>query len=715
MCQVKVLGKNYNQERVMRKNLIRIAAFLLAAVLCVPALPSSSAVRVNQAGRTMVRVGLASTSSSTSGSALQAAHLENSTGYGAGYRFGYFDDSLNFVEFGRTTADVTQIAVVKTQNLWYGKDPSTGKTTYSAGVSSNIAVGCYHIVLPGTYQTFAEAKAAASAYSGGFPAWINGVFQARVGAYTSQSAASQARSQLGLDSCSIVGTTSAGLSVVKTGTSQVLFQYDDSSRALGIAPDVTGAADPRTWFSGYKYRGGFTYRRINGGNITVVNVVELEDYVKGVVCYEMGREWPLEALETQAVCARTYVLSKLNSYNSYGFDVSNTAYSQVYNGMGTGDAGTGPSDASDQACDATRGLVVKYNGKLAETPYSSSHGGSSEDAYNIWGTDTTNTAPYLKGVVDPYEQEVDSRNAMSPWKVSYSSSELTRQVQKYGYGVGTSVQSITLTYSPTANVIKLVVRFTNGKSNTFTPRSSPSIKGLLNLRSIHFYANGQTVSPTVSAATPKPSNPPDPVDAPTTPSIPNNPNTTTTENPGTVTPENPGTTTENPGTTTTPGGSVTVNSTGSLNLDGACVITGDGSTVELDGTPYTIDGDGKTSPLTASTESSGSSTLSVNTESARAFAAGADGVTAAEELYTGSAGAEIAYAGEAPLADTGAKVIASSGRDVTIVGSSFVFSGGGWGHQVGMSQYGANAMARKGFTYDQIVTFYFPGTEIVPY
>ena len=52
---------------------------------------------------------------------------------------------------------------------------------------------------------------------------------------------------------------------------------------------------------------------------------------------------------------------------------------------------------------------------------------------------------------------------------------------------------------------------------------------------------------------------------------------------------------------------------------------------------------------------------------------------------------------------------------VTITGSQFVFNGGGWGHQVGMSQYGAYAMARKGFTYDQIIRFYFPGTEVVAY
>ena len=52
---------------------------------------------------------------------------------------------------------------------------------------------------------------------------------------------------------------------------------------------------------------------------------------------------------------------------------------------------------------------------------------------------------------------------------------------------------------------------------------------------------------------------------------------------------------------------------------------------------------------------------------------------------------------------------------VTVSGSTYVFSGGGWGHQVGMSQYGTNAMARRGFTYNEIVEFYFPGVQVTHY
>ena len=54
----------------------------------------------------------------------------------------------------------------------------------------------------------------------------------------------------------------------------------------------------------------------------------------------------------------------------------------------------------------------------------------------------------------------------------------------------------------------------------------------------------------------------------------------------------------------------------------------------------------------------------------------------------------------------------AEGNVVHVTGSSYVFEGSGNGHQIGMSQWGAYAMAKRGFTYDEIITFYFPGTTV---
>ena len=104
-----------------------------------------------------------------------------------------------------------------------------------------------------------------------------------------------------------------------------------------------------TWFKGYKWHGGFEYRRVTGGNINVINVVNIDDYVKGVLPYEMSPSWPLEALKAQAVCARTYALLQTKHYKSYQFDVCNTTDCQVY--YGTNKA----SSLSNQAVDETKG------------------------------------------------------------------------------------------------------------------------------------------------------------------------------------------------------------------------------------------------------------------------------------------------------------------------------------------------------------------------
>ena len=141
----------------MTRRFMQFAAAFLAVMLSLPALPAAAA-----GDQVIMRVGLASSSSHNSQGQMEAAHLENHTGHGAGYRFGYYDSGLNFVELGRTGSDVTQIAVLKTQNLYYGYVSSLSKTTYSSQITSSTAVGCYHIQMPGSYSSYADAAAAAA-------------------------------------------------------------------------------------------------------------------------------------------------------------------------------------------------------------------------------------------------------------------------------------------------------------------------------------------------------------------------------------------------------------------------------------------------------------------------------------------------------------------------------------------------------------------------
>lgn len=597
----------------MKKKFVKLAAAALAICLSIP---TAGAVITNRDGDIMVRVGLASAYYHNNTGELEAAHLQNEDGYGAGYRFGYYDDNLDFVELGRTDQKTTQVAVLKTENLYYGYSSSLGKNTYGSSISSDIAVGCYHVLVDEGFRDFEDAQDAADDYEDGFVAWIDGEYQVRAGAFETKEDAERYGER-----GEVVGTSSYGLTVVKTGTDEILFQYDEGADTkLAIQPGVDGAEETRTWFNGFHYRGGFQYQRRTGGNITVVNVLPLEDYVNGVICYEMGREWPLEALKAQAMCARTYVLKNMGTHSKYGFDICNSTYCQVYRGMGNGSGSYGPSKTSMQAVEETAGLVVTYNGKLAETPYSSCFGGASEDAYYVWGTDTTNAHPYLCGVEDPYESYVDSVNPKSHWTVSYTESELNSRLQSYGYGTNTSLDYLELKYSQLGNVIEVVIHWENGQTNSVYPSGSKAIRSMFGVDSIRFTVNGETVNSTGKSVSRSASD------------------------------------------------GYTVNGEPVDDFDGMYTISGNGTVSPLGKDPYVITGSGTVSAL--------------------------------DEMQSGSGGSGGSNQG---------------GGTVTVSGKNYVFEGGGYGHQLGMSQYGANAMAKQGFDFEDIITFYYPGVKITRY
>ena len=575
---------------------MQFAAVLLAVVLALPTVLAAGS------GSEMVRVGLAYGSG-----ALVNANLENNTGYGSGYRMGYFDDDLDFVELAWTDEDETQITMVKTQNTW------VNGTSYSNSDNGGDVTGCYHVLVESGYRSYEQAADDAQEYRDGFVAWIDGDYQVRAGSYTSRQEAEDAAQSLG---GTVAGTSSYAVNVTRTGTAEILFQFDGGDAlALGVMPDVTGADAVRTWFKGYRYYGGFRYERISGGDLTVVNIVDLETYIKGVVPYEMSSSWPLEALKVQAVCARSYAYINIHSgkHTSYHFDVCNTTDCQAYYGAGTNSSSYQATERTDQAVDETAGEYAWYDGQVIEAFYSSSHGGASESVYNVWGT-SLEQYPYLCGVEDPYEADMASKNSYSSWTVSYSSSELAQRLENYGYDASSGIESLTLTYSDLGNVIQVRVNYRGGGSDTIRPSSMRSVFGI---SSIRFTVNGQAAS-------------------------------------------------SGSGTTSSSGGGLTANGSTSLDSQGTyTVISGSGSLSQagLDGL-YAISGSGSITP------------------------------------------AEDAASGGGSGTDT------PTGTQVTVSGSSYSFQGSGNGHQLGLSQYGAWAMAERGFTYEEIIEFYYPGTYV---
>jgi len=138
------------------------------------------------------------------------------------------------------------------------------------------------------------------------------------------------------------------------------------------------------------YRGLLEVRPAEEGKLTVVNVVNLEDYLRGVVPNELSPQaFPqIEALKAQAVAARTYALSHLGDYSSKGYDVCATPACQVYRGQSS------EHPLTNRAVEETRGVVATWRGRPIRAYYTSTCGGHTEEGSAIFDDE----APYLRGV-----------------------------------------------------------------------------------------------------------------------------------------------------------------------------------------------------------------------------------------------------------------------------------------------------------------------------
>ena len=130
-----------------------------------------------------------------------------------------------------------------------------------------------------------------------------------------------------------------------------------------------------------------------GGNVQIIVHVYMEDYMRGVLPYEMDNSFPLEALKAQAVAARTYALKKMSAQSST-YDVVDTTSDQVYNGTPSG------NERCEQAVVETSGIVGTVGGEYMASYYTASNGGQTESVANAWGSGSYS---YLTIKDDPYD------------------------------------------------------------------------------------------------------------------------------------------------------------------------------------------------------------------------------------------------------------------------------------------------------------------------
>lgn len=199
---------------------------------------------------------------------------------------------------------------------------------------------------------------------------------------------------------------------------------------LMVSNDVdygfSGTDDTFT-INGKQYRGCLRFA-VNGTVMTAVNVVDLEEYLYGVIPAEMPASYGEEALKAQTLAARTYAMTKLNAHKSSGYELCDTINCQVYKGY------SGENSKTNAIVDETEGEIICYNGTPIEAVFSASTGGYTENSENVWNS----VVPYLRAVPEVGEY------GNNTWKKTLTLSQLDSLLSAKGENIG-SAQDIVIT------------------------------------------------------------------------------------------------------------------------------------------------------------------------------------------------------------------------------------------------------------------------------
>jgi stage II sporulation protein D len=187
---------------------------------------------------------------------------------------------------------------------------------------------------------------------------------------------------------------------------------------------------------------------LRGKTFEVINELDLETYVAGVVPWEMNAAWHPEALKAQAVAARTYALYQQQANAGREYDLVSTTQDQVYRGRSN-------DPRIQYAVEATRGLVLMHDKTPILAAFFSTAAGPTEDAFTVWAKDL----PYLKGVDCPF----DANSPYFRWRATFKLEDLEAGLRRQGISIGTIANLTALTHSRAGRVVRLRVLHSGGE------------------------------------------------------------------------------------------------------------------------------------------------------------------------------------------------------------------------------------------------------------
>ncbi len=348
-------------------------------------------------------------------------------------------------------------------------------------------------------------------------------------------------------------------------------------------------------FKGKQYRGSIRAVATNSG-IWIINHVDMEDYLYGVVPFEVPMSWNIEAIKAQAVAARTYAVRCLSQYPHGEFDVYDSVRDQVYGGV------DGEKESAIIAVDGTRGIIMSYQGWPIKAYYSADAGGQTAEGKYIFPGDL----PYLQSV--PSKDDLEKHR----WHFLLKKSELESLMKAKNFNVG-KIKDVKITsISPTGRPRNVEVVGSKG-THDFSSNNFRKMIGAGRIRSTLFSIVGNNNHPEVENAVSKVR-------------------------------------------TISPAG----------NTDGITVVSDSGNTRVIIDEYYVL---------------------------------GSDGIGCVDES-------------EMKIITTNSSKVYKPKTDIKPSDDEFLFVGSGFGHGVGMSQWGAKAYADDGWDYRDILLHYYRGADL---
>ena len=454
----------------MKKHIIKFASLLIISVsILFSGMPVSAAAtyRIPSA----VRVGLYYKDGSVN-TVLPVFDVSAE----AGLLFGFMKDG-DFSEIYREQG-ASKLYVLK-DAFYYGGDGAfkeyDPKTAGAGPSASSGKYGPFHIKIGKNCPDAESAEALAEEYrksgAGAYVAYAD-EWQVWAGAYKDEAEAQKEAKKIKAvhkgDVFSVITPSSNGVVLVNSKL-QPLCAFDSNTSYFLIKPAPENNP-PVINIKGKLYRGELEVRRQEGGNMTVVNIVTMQEYLYGNVPSEIGGKSPAEALKAQALVSKMYAINNLGKHAKAGFDLCPTTSCQVYKGYAA------EVSECNKAIDEVKDKIITYDGKPAEQIfYFASSGGRTEDVKNVWGS----SYPYLVSVEDKYEK-------IFTWTKTLRAADVKAMLPQLGDILGITVTGT----AQSGRVTQLAVRGAK--------KSDPAIYSLEKTRTV-FGLNSQLYTITTDA------------------------------------------------------------------------------------------------------------------------------------------------------------------------------------------------------------------------